>query len=96
MRTPAPTSERELMARANSIAGLSLAELALQNAWQIPTSLRRAKGWVGALLEAELGASAGSAPEPDFQAIGIELKTIPVRRDGRQIRSGQDKCLICF
>lgn len=36
------------------------------------------KGRVGDLLEAALGATAGSRCEPDFPQLGIELKTIPV------------------
>jgi DNA mismatch repair endonuclease MutH len=40
--------------------------------------LKRDKGWIGILLELWLGASAGSKPEQDFAALGVELKTIPV------------------
>lgn len=35
------------------------------------------------MLEHVLGATAASHSEPDFQALGIELKTIPITRDGR-------------
>ena len=34
------------------------------------------------MIEAVLGATAASLPEPDFQLIGVELKTIPIKRDG--------------
>ena len=51
--------------------------------WPIPTSSRSGKGWPGQLIEAALGASAASRPEPDFQLIGVELKTIPIDRHGR-------------
>ena len=44
---------------------------------------RRAKGFAGALVERLLGASAGSTSAPDFAALGIELKTIPLDVDGR-------------
>jgi DNA mismatch repair protein MutH len=33
-------------------------------------------------MEAYLGATAGSLSEPDFQLIGVELKTIPVNAEG--------------
>ncbi len=49
----------------------------------VPSDLRRAKGWVGQLLEQFLGATGGSRPEPDFPHLGIELKSIPVDRTGR-------------
>ena len=51
--------------------------------WPVPASSRSGKGWPGQLVEAALGASAASRPEPDFQLIGVELKTIPVDRHGR-------------
>lgn len=38
----------------------------------------RAKGWVGQLVEDALGAAAGNRPVPDFERIGVELKTVPV------------------
>ena len=47
----------------------------------VPDKLLRAKGWVGELIEISLGATAGSLPEPDFQNIGVELKTLPLNRN---------------
>jgi len=78
-----PTSEAELLQRAKQIAGLNLSQLAHQLQEQTPTKLHHAKGWVGQLLEKALGATAGSLPEPDFQQLGIELKTLPVNRNGQ-------------
>jgi DNA mismatch repair protein MutH len=78
-----PLSESELLSHARRIAGLSLADLARECQRPLPASLQRAKGWVGQLLEQALGASAGSRPEPDFQLIGVELKTLPIDRQGR-------------
>jgi DNA mismatch repair protein MutH len=49
--------------------------------------LRRAKGFVGGLLERALGASAGSRALPDFPELGIELKTLPVDRAGAPVES---------
>ena len=79
---PEPRSEQALMERAMALAGLSLGELSTDLGWEVPENLKRHKGWVGELLEAALGASAGSRPEPDFQAIGVELKTLPLDQRG--------------
>ncbi|AIN47463.1 DNA mismatch repair endonuclease MutH [Candidatus Palibaumannia cicadellinicola] len=82
-----PANERELLRRAKALAGFSLGELAAHATIVIPDSLKRYKGWIGALLEQYLGASAGNKPEQDFAAIGIELKTIPVDRNGRPLET---------
>lgn len=79
---PQPQSEQELLERAHALAGLTLAELAAEADWSVPDDLRRAKGWVGQLIEWHLGAQAGSKPEPDFIHLGIELKTIPISYQG--------------
>lgn len=76
-----PRDETELLARARRLAGRMLGELAGELGVAVPTDLRRHKGWVGQLIEQALGASAGSLAAPDFEAIGVELKTLPV--DGR-------------
>lgn len=81
MRVPA--SEAELLERARAIAGSTVAELAASLRLPVPHDLRRAKGWVGQLVETALGANAGGAPGPDFPGLGIELKTIPLTPDGR-------------
>ncbi|MCI0400553.1 MAG: DNA mismatch repair endonuclease MutH [Gammaproteobacteria bacterium] len=83
MTLTTPLTEGELLERAQSIAGLTFAEVAGPLGWPVPETLHQAKGWVGELMETCLGASASSLPEPDFQAIGVELKTIPVDRNGR-------------
>ncbi len=77
-----PKDEDELRRRAWRIAGWSLAELARHLGERVPTDLRRAKGFVGEALERALGATSGSQPEPDFPHLAIELKSIPVGRDG--------------
>ncbi|MDP2313693.1 MAG: DNA mismatch repair endonuclease MutH [Pseudomonadota bacterium] len=82
LRRAPPTSLPELEARAAALTGLPLARLAAELDSPVPADLRRAKGWVGQLVEAALGAEGGSHPEPDFDALGVELKTIPVGRDG--------------
>lgn len=84
---PPPGSEAELRARADGIAGLSLAVLAARQRRPVPQDSRRGKGFAGQLVEAALGASAGSRPEPDFQRIGVELKTLPVGPGGQPLES---------
>ena len=83
MKVPAPQSEAELVARARAIAGRTLREIADRLGEPVPPDLKRHKGWVGSLLERQLGASAGSRAEPDFPELGVELKTLPVDARGR-------------
>jgi DNA mismatch repair protein MutH len=82
-----PESEAELFARAEALAGRRLGDLARALEVPVPLELRRAKGWVGGLLERALGADAASRAEPDFTRLGVELKTIPVSRAGRPLES---------
>src|SRR3954463_1273485 len=84
---PPPESEAELLQRAKSLAGLTLAELAGRYSLTAPQDLRRHKGFVGALIERALGATAGSRAAPDFEVLGIELKTLPVDARGRALES---------
>ncbi|RCU45734.1 DNA mismatch repair endonuclease MutH [Corallincola luteus] len=86
-RPSAPTSLDILIARAEAIAGLSLAELAEHYSIQMPKNLTREKGWVGQLIEYALGADAGSRPEPDFTKLGVELKTLPVSHLGEPLET---------
>ena len=69
-----PSSESQLLLQAQRLAGFSLGELAAMAGLPIPKDLKRDKGWIGMLLELWLGASAGSKPEQDFAALGVELK----------------------
>jgi DNA mismatch repair protein MutH len=78
----APQSESQLLQRARSLAGLCFADIAAEHKLPVPENLKRNKGWVGMLIETALGADAGSKPQQDFQQLGIELKTIPVNRQG--------------
>ncbi|UAY77849.1 DNA mismatch repair endonuclease MutH [Pasteurella canis] len=77
-----PRTEQALLKRAQSIAGLTFAELAYTLHLPIPVDLKRDKGWVGMLIETALGATAGSKAERDFAHLGIELKTIPINSQG--------------
>ena len=78
-----PSSEAELLERARQLAGLTLAELANKFNLAVPKDTRHAKGWIGQLVEQALGATAASLAEPDFQEIGIELKTLPLTNTGK-------------
>ncbi|WP_312721672.1 MutH/Sau3AI family endonuclease, partial [Escherichia sp. AM3] len=73
--------------QAQRLAGYSLGELAVMAGLTIPNDLKRDKGWIGVLLERWLGASAGSKPEQDFAALGVELKTIPIDSQGRPLET---------
>ncbi|CAG9000166.1 MAG: DNA mismatch repair protein MutH [Candidatus Celerinatantimonas neptuna] len=83
----APQSIEQLLLRAREMAGLSLTELAHRLHVQLPDNLRREKGWTGQLLELWLGATAGSKPEQDFPQLGVELKSLPIDRNGRALES---------
>jgi DNA mismatch repair protein MutH len=77
-----------LRVRAAALAGRTVGELAaIAGEPPPPHDQRHAKGLVGRLLEALLGADAGSSSQPDFVALGIELKSIPLDRDGRPLES---------
>lgn len=82
-----PRDEPELRARLSRLAGQRLSAIAAAQGIPVPPDLRRSKGWVGNLLERALGADAGSRAEPDFPALGIELKTIPIDARGRPLES---------
>ena len=82
MRQTAPDSESELIARAEGYAGLTIEQLACKTGMRRPQNLNSHKGWVGELLEIALGADASSRPVPDFEHLGIELKTIPLDQNG--------------
>lgn len=82
-----PRSEAELLERATRIAGEKLGTLAARLGVVAPETLTRHKGWVGNLIERALGASAGSRAMPDFETLGVELKTLPVDTAGRPLES---------
>jgi len=70
-----PASESELLERAVNIAGKTLQHIASLHNIPVPDKLLRSKGWIGELIEISLGAT------PDFQNIGVELKTLPLNRN---------------
>lgn len=76
-----------MLERASNLSGLTLGELANIEHIAVPQNLKKEKGWGGLLLEKALGASAGSNPEPDFPHLGIELKTLPINRQGKPLET---------
>ncbi|GAA0299651.1 DNA mismatch repair endonuclease MutH [Psychrosphaera haliotis] len=82
-----PKTIEELQSRIDAVAGLSLGEIAEELQVAVPENLLVDKGWSGQLLEAYLGATAGNLPEPDFQELGIELKTLPINAEGKPLET---------
>src|SRR5262245_57013799 len=67
-----------LLAHARALVGVELGELAEGLGLPVPAGHVRTKGWSGQVVEHELGVAAGGARGPDFAALGVELKTVPV------------------
>jgi DNA mismatch repair protein MutH len=84
---PPPRSADELLERARMLAGRTLGTVAIELGMTAPPHLRGHKGWVGHLMERALGATAKSKDAPDFEALGIELKTLPVSRAGKPLET---------
>jgi DNA mismatch repair protein MutH len=66
-----------LLAHARALVGADLAALADGLGLPVPVGRVRTKGWSGQIIERELGVGAGDSG-PDFAALGVELKTVPV------------------
>ncbi|HBC57521.1 MAG TPA: DNA mismatch repair endonuclease MutH [Gammaproteobacteria bacterium] len=77
-----PKSIESLLHRAHALSGRKLAEIAAECRQPIPSSQKRAKGWIGQLLELALGADGGSQALHDFLALGVELKSLPIAENG--------------
>lgn len=82
-----PKTESELIDRCLVIEGLSFAQLALRLGVIIPTNPSQRKGWLGMAIEYALGADAQNKALPDFQALAIELKTLPLSALGKPCES---------
>jgi len=83
MNIQPPVSKQELMERAESLAGITIQQLANKMGLKVPEAMTHAKGWFGNVLEHSLGADASSSPKPDFVNLGIELKSIPIEKNGK-------------
>ena len=82
-----PKTENELIERCTAIEGLSFGQLGMDLELFIPSNPNHRKGWVGQALELVLGADASNKAAPDFQHLGIELKTLPIARSGKPTES---------
>ena len=82
-----PTSEAQLLERSHALEGLSFSQLASRLQISIPEHAAQRKGWAGQAIEWALGANAGHRAEPDFLALGIELKTLPINHLGKPAES---------
>ena len=81
-RSP-PRTEAELLARARALAGHSLFEIACAlRAPGDPEGGLHGKGQAGTLLEAALGAPLTSGETHDFPELQVELKTVPLQKNG--------------
>jgi len=78
-----PQTLEALWERAQDLAGRTVGELAERCQREVPDSGKHAKGLVGQLVEQCLGSDARNLDGPDFQKLCVELKTIPLARDGR-------------
>ena len=67
-----------LLAHARALVGAELGALADALGLPVPVGRVRTKGWSGQVIEHELGVAVSGARGPDFEALGIELKTVPV------------------
>jgi DNA mismatch repair protein MutH len=80
---PPPKTINELMQRADALAGKTIGEIAQSYKIKVPHDLKTKKGWQGQFLEQCLGADSGNLSQPDFNHLGVELKTLPISLDGR-------------
>jgi DNA mismatch repair protein MutH len=86
---PVPRDVDELLARALSLAGARVGELAasLGAATLASRGPVHTKGTPGAILERALGATGGPTRAHDFPELGVELKTIPVDERRQPVES---------
>jgi DNA mismatch repair protein MutH len=82
-----PKTEFELLENARRIEGMSFGYLAKQLGFSIPQLQKQRKGWMGRLIEIALGADLHTLPIPDFKALNIELKTLPLDVRGKPCES---------
>lgn len=82
-----PVDEAEILSRCQTIEGLTFTQLAMALGLTIPIHSLQRKGWVGQAIERALGTTAGCKSTPDFDSLGIELKTIPINHLGKPAES---------
>ena len=82
-----PRTERALLCHCELIEGMTLGQLAMMLGLSIPKHSAQRKGFSGKMIELALGTTAGNASSPDFCALGIELKTVPINHLGKPAES---------
>jgi DNA mismatch repair protein MutH len=80
--TDPPRDEGELLRRAQALAGRTIGAVAAEVGLSLAGGGLRTKGKLGEVMERALGARGGAAAVPDFPALGVELKTIPLDARG--------------
>ena len=83
MSKGAPADIEALSRRARRLAGRTVAQIAHELGREVAADLRSHKGGLGSLIEGALARPGGSRPEVDFPELGVELKTLPIDRQGR-------------
>ncbi len=89
---PPPATEIELLKRARILEGKSLQDIGALLGLTLPETPSWGKGRIGEMVERALGATAGNRDVPDFQQLGIELKTVPLDKAGRV----QESTYVCY
>jgi DNA mismatch repair protein MutH len=87
VRMTSPGSIDELLSCAKSLEGRSVGDLLRGLGLAASTDPVKTKGSAGETLERALGATGGSSKVHDFPELGVELKTIPVTREGTPLES---------
>jgi len=86
----APADVDELLARAKALGGRTVPEVAGALGVELPPDPKRAKGFMGQLVERALGACPRAGDGPDFPELGVELKTLPIA--GGRVRESTFVC----
>jgi DNA mismatch repair protein MutH len=87
IRRAPPPSLAALLARARALHGVSLGEIAMALGATIGEDSVATKGKFGTLIECALGAAQNAGKAHDFPELGVELKTLPVDKNGAPLES---------
>jgi len=75
-------NEHDLLERCQTMEGWTFTQLASTLNLTIPDLPTQRKGWLGQAIELYLGTTARNQSIPDFAHLGIELKTLPLGKNG--------------
>lgn len=76
-------SFRDLIHRVDQFVGIPFDELGELVGMPYEGSALRNRGWAGNVVHALLGDDTSNAPEPDLEAHGVEVKSLPIDRHGK-------------